>query len=124
MKLLYENMTAVQDQSKLKDRTNDLGESFRIGRDGKGHAQIRFNDVSKNHQKQKFVVCIMPDTEEKVENSDIAPCVTRPVLVKSKVRKKVNSGGTKKKGGTSGETKRKRQAAASSSLYSRGGGMF
>ena len=53
-----------------------------IDESGTTRLKIRINDVSKNHQRQKF--CLVLACVRGPESELVAPCVSRPVEVKSK----------------------------------------
>lgn len=84
--LRYENDLEVKNQGLLKVNNDQLVE---IGKSGKCSMKVRIEDVSKNHQKQNFILRIMPNVEPSEGGSplhgDIAGCLTNPVMVRSKV---------------------------------------
>lgn len=56
--------------------------------------RVRINDVSKNHQRQKFSVLVRPDTSREPFLNDISPDVSKPVEVKSKRSKRPAGSGS------------------------------
>jgi hypothetical protein len=84
-KLLYGNGQEVGDEGLLNISPDCIQT---INKDGRGEIRYRIEDVSKNHQKNSFCVLICPDYERNLAFSDIAPVLTPPVIVKSKMTKK------------------------------------
>lgn len=49
---------------------------------------VRIEDVSKNHQNQRFRIAVLPDAVKAPADGDISPAVSNPVLVRSKRNKR------------------------------------
>jgi len=87
----YLKLTLVYDNDQFSPVMNqDILKTFGLPRqstsvDGKAKIQFRIEDVSKNHQRQKFAIKVSSDPSSSV---DIAPAVTPSVDVKSKRNKK------------------------------------
>lgn len=61
---------------------------FRFADDrGQASLRLRIDDVSKNHQKQSFLIQIAPDTNSHPLNNDISPDECTPLEVRSKRNK-------------------------------------
>jgi hypothetical protein len=64
-----------------------------IDESGRALLRLRIEDVSKNHQKQQFVILIAPDTQQHPLNNDISPDVCPPIEVRSKRNKRTRDSG-------------------------------
>jgi hypothetical protein len=84
-KLMYGNGNAVGNTNLLKISPEC---SQQINEDGFGDIKYRIEDVSKNHQKNSFCVHVCPDFKFNPAFTDIAPVLSPPVNVKSKVSKR------------------------------------
>lgn len=60
---------------------------------GRALLRLRIEDVSKNHQKQHFVIFIAPDTQQHPLNNDISPDMCPPIEVRSKRNKRTRDCG-------------------------------
>lgn len=102
--LLYDkSYREVVDQSILVS----LDSRMVIGPSGESVLKFRIEEVSRNHQKQLFVIRVVPDTIAFPRNSDIGPDSTTPIYVKSRpTRKKAHlknqSGGGAESAATAG----------------------
>jgi hypothetical protein len=74
----------VVDQSILTSLDNRM----QIGPSGEAVLKFRIEEVSRNHQKQLFIIKIVPDTTAFPRNSDIGPDSTSPIYVKSRPTRK------------------------------------
>lgn len=85
--LCYEgdDCTEVKNQQILQMPTDSLP---KVDKFGKFVIKVRISEVSKNHQKQSFVVKLMPDTAFAQENHDISADTTTPITVLSKRNKR------------------------------------
>jgi len=79
-----EDQSEVKNQSILKMPTDIQP---KVDRSGKVAVRVRIEDVSKNHQKQAFVVKITPDLLVP-EFHDISPVLSSPIIVLSKRNKR------------------------------------
>jgi len=79
--LFYESGLLVPRQDILK-----LNHDSKIFIDGNGSAVIKFriDEVSRNHQKQRFCIQVSPDTSQYPMASDVSPDVSHPIEVRSK----------------------------------------
>ena len=59
-----------------------------IDESGRALLRLRIDDVSKNHQKQQFMVHVAPDTVQHPLNNDISPDSCPPIEVRSKRNKR------------------------------------
>lgn len=84
--LLYSGGHAVHNQDILKINPDN---KLCIDESGQALLRFRIDDVSKNHQKQSFVIQIGPDTAQVPQNSDISPDLCPPVEVRSKRNKRM-----------------------------------
>lgn len=83
--LLYDkSFREVIDQSILVSLDNRMS----IGPSGEAVLKFRIEEVSRNHQKQLFIIKIVPDTTAFPRNSDIGPDTTTPIYVKSRPTRK------------------------------------
>lgn len=78
--LYYENGVMVPKQDILKVE----GEILILERRGEASMRFRIEEVSRSHQRQKFIVRISPDTHLNPRNYDINPVETPPIEVMSK----------------------------------------
>lgn len=85
-----EDTTEVKQQNILKIPQETLP---KVDKFGKIILRVRIEEVSKNHQKQAFVVRIAPDTDYSSENGDISADITTPITVLSKRNKRRPKGG-------------------------------
>ena len=83
--LLYENGQVVPKQEILR-----LGQDVRAIIDETGRVTIRFRieEVSRSHQKQKFIVQVGPDVVNYPLTSNVSPDVTPPIEIRSKLNKR------------------------------------
>lgn len=77
--LYYENGNLVQKQSILKILGNAI-----IGETGEALVRVRIEEVSRGHQRQRFMILISPNIQRDPRNNDISPVFTTPVDVMSK----------------------------------------
>lgn len=75
----------VKNQSILKMPTDSIPKVDKFGR---VNIKVRIEEVSKNHQKQAFVIKIAPDTLYNMENADISPDISSSITVLSKRNKR------------------------------------
>jgi len=80
--LLYESGMKVLRQEILKINPDN---KLLIDETGKALLRLRIEDVSKNHQKQSFIIQVSPDTGKHPLNSDISPAASIPIEVRSKI---------------------------------------
>lgn len=80
-----EECTEVKNQSILKMPTDSVP---KVDKFGKVSLRVRIEEVSKNHQKQAFVIQIAPDIAFSTDNFDISADVSSPVTVLSKRNKR------------------------------------
>ena len=59
-----------------------------INRNGRASIPFRIEEVSSNHQRQKFKICVAPDTNKFPLHGDIAASYSSAVTVRSKKPKK------------------------------------
>ena len=78
--LLYEGGKEVYDQKILHSKNIRMA----VDRTGQATLNFRIEDVSKNHQKQQFVIQLSPDIVANPDNADIYPGTTTPVCAMSK----------------------------------------
>lgn len=78
--LFYENGVLVPKQDILKVD----GELMIYERKGEAIIRFRIEEVSRSHQRQKFIVRISPDIHVNPRNNDINPVDTSPIEVMSK----------------------------------------
>lgn len=86
--LLYENRTVVQKQDVLKISPD----SSRVIENGSAQLRLRLEDVSKNHQKQRFAIRVAPDYESMPECYDVSPVISPAMEVRSKRNNKRSRG--------------------------------
>lgn len=89
LSLHYESQSLplVSKQSILRLTSVKEDLTIRSSNGWRAEAKFRIEDVSKNHQNQNFVVQLSPSGKD---NSDVAPCFTMPVRIRSKRNKKRN----------------------------------
>lgn len=83
VKLLYESEAEVsrQDVLRVADAMPEL-------QHGAVTVRVRIEDVSKNHQNQRFRIAVLADSITSPADGDIAPATSNPVLVRSKRNKR------------------------------------
>lgn len=86
--LLYENRTVVQKQDVLKISPD----SSRAIENGVAQLRLRLEDVSKNHQKQRFAIRVAPDYDAMPDASDVSPVISPAMEVRSKRNNKRSRG--------------------------------
>ena len=84
--LYYESGVLVPKQEILRLE----GEMVILERKGEAIIKFRIEEVSRSHQRQKFVVRISPDTHAYPRNNDINPVDTPPIEVMSKPKGEKN----------------------------------
>ena len=81
----YENGNIVPQQNIM---TLHIDSNMFINELGRGSVRFRINDVSKNHQKQRF--CLVVSCKPSPESEFVAPVVSKPLEVRSKRTKRLS----------------------------------